>query len=325
MHYKFVTNLSEKEYDDFLKTNSFISYKNESNWSKVNNADGIIYVGVIHRKKLIASSKIEIHKNKKDIYFYIPGGFNINYDNFELVEFLNENIKLLAKERNAYVIKMDVISNIENSLFNKLDYKLISMNKYFEIIDLKENDKFLTQKFFEKSLNLPDIKNSGIFFEIFSTKKQLKELHNAFDYWRYNPHFNYEELLKVYKKKIVIMVEKIDLVFYLNTLRDNCAKESDIVMVDELIKICGDELILGFKLLLLSSNKENIFCIEEKDNGAFPKLNITNQLKFETIKYAINKKYKRLFLPNESKNKCIEFKYHLPINKFKYFTKKIIK
>lgn len=324
MSYKFVANLSENDYNDFLKTKSFTSYKQESNWSKLNNVIEILYVGATYRKKLIAGAKIEICKMKNDFYFYIPGGL-IHDNNEKLLIFLNENIKSLAKIKNAYYIKIDMISEKENLELRNIGYKLNNKINHYSIIDLKANNKFLTPKFFEKSLNLPDIKRSGIFFEVLTNKKQMKELFETFDYWRYQPQYDYEQLLKIYKSKVLILTEKIDLVFYLNTLRDNCAKESDIVMAEELIKVCGDELILGFAVLILSTNKENIFCIEMYDNGAFPQLNITNQLHFEIIKSSLSKKYQYIFFIDNINYKYTEFEYHLAINKWKYLKHKIIK
>lgn len=326
MSYKFTSDLSLKEYNDFLKTNNLLSYKHESIWSNYKDQEEIIYVGVINRKKIIAGVKIEVIKQKNDLYFYIPGGYNIDYNNTELVSFLNENIKTLAKLNNVYYIKYDLIDIKDSLLLKKLGFKLVSKKNYYSITSLKNNNKFLTQKFFEKTLDLPDIKKSGIFFETISTKKQCQELNKTLDNWYYESNYDFEKLIKVYKKHVNIIVEKIDLVFYLNNLRDNCAKDSDIVMAEELIKECGDELILGFSILILPNNKSNIFCIETKDNGAFPSLNITNQLLFETIKFGLSKRYENIiYLSNIKNYKYIEFEYHLVINNWKYLKNKIIK
>lgn len=325
MSYKFTSDLSLKAYNDFLKINNLISYKHESIWSNYRECEEIIYVGIISRKKVIATAKIEIVKRKNDLYFYIPGGYLADYDNTELIDFLNDNIKVLAKLKNAYYIKMDIIDDKDNLLLKKIGFKLINKINKYSVINLKNNNKFLTQKFFEKTLNLANIQKSGIFFEVISTKKECQELNKTLENWYYKPNYDFEQLLKFYKKHVAIIVEKIDLVFYLNNLRDNCAKDSDIIMAEELIKECGDELILGFSTLLLPNNKNNIFCIESTDNGAFPNLNITNQLLFETIKFGLSKKYENIiYVSNLNNYKYIEYEYNLVINNWKYLKNKII-
>jgi Uncharacterized protein involved in methicillin resistance len=326
MSFKFVSNLSEKEYTDFLKKQQSISYKKETSWSNYNNQEEVLYVGVTSRKKVLVAVKIEIVKKKNDIYYYIPGGPTIDYNDKELLIFLIENIKFLAKVNNAYCIKMDEISEIENAVLKSIGFKFDGKTNYYSITSLTNNGKLLTQKFFEKTLDLPDIKRSGIFFETITAKKQCKELDATLSNWFYKCNYDFEQLLSIYKKKVMIITEKIDLVFYLNTLRDTCAKDSDIIMAEELIKECGDELILGFAILLLPANKDNIFCIEMKDNGAFPKLNITNQLLFEIIKTGLSKKYNNIICSSSIKNyNIIEFNYNLVINNWKYLKHKIVK
>lgn len=105
--YNFKTNIDEKEYNKFLYDHD-ASFMQEISWAKVKNNWDYITCGVYKDKKLVATSLILIrHITKGFTMFYIPRGYVIDFTNYELLEFITSKIKELAKEKKAYVVKID--------------------------------------------------------------------------------------------------------------------------------------------------------------------------------------------------------------------------
>ena len=331
MDYQFISTLSERQYNNFIKSKTSTSYKQEPAWSKASPAEEIIYVAVTEKKKIIAAAKIEVKKKKKDTYFVVPGGYLLDYGDKELLLFFTKNLHILAKSKKAFEIRLDFISSQEQPLtinMKETGYRSNGKNDFFSQISLKANGKFLSVKHFKNFLGTQHIEKDGLFFEIVTGKAELNKLYETASNWSYKMHYNLETLLSIYKSRIAIVVEKLDLIFYLNYLRESYARENDIVTIEELIEECGDYYILGFAIMIFPNNKENAYCIEMKHNGSFPHLDVSNQLLLETIKLGLNGKYKGIIYPHQLTNEddsYINYKYKLVTKKWKHILHKVIK
>lgn len=106
--YSFKTNIEEKEYKQFTKNYKYTSFMQEPEWAKVKDNWDNILCGVYKDKKLVGVCSILIRKLFKNIkMFYIPRGYLLDFTDKDLLSFMTENIKKLAKEYKAYVVKID--------------------------------------------------------------------------------------------------------------------------------------------------------------------------------------------------------------------------
>jgi len=297
MEYQFIINLSEEDYVNFLGKYEYQFYKHEVKWSDAPSVLSVLYVGVQLKKKLVAAAKVEIKKSKNDVYYNIQGGPLLDYTDIELLKFFTKELCGIAKENGVYKIKMDVLTSLKSEELESVKasgFKLLTKNSNCSAVELKQGRKFLTPKFFENILCTQSVEKDGLFFELIKEKKQIKNLYDTLENWSYKTFYKYEELLKKYKDNIAVVVEKIDLIFYLNYLREHNANMNDVITIEELIEECGDDYILGFAVVLFPENQDSAYCLEIKENGSFPGLNTSNQLLLQTIKLALERKYTQI-------------------------------
>jgi len=184
--YTFTNNLNKKEYDEFVLNYSMSSFMQEYNWSNIKDNWGHFHCGLYKDNKLVAVCLILVKKIIKNInMFYIPRGFLIDFTNFEDLKEMTNNIKKLAKENNAYMVKIDPNFCIKETSFKNEEIEN-NYSKDFEI----------------KNYNLIKLgyKNTGIHKEF---TKNLQPQYNVFA-----PACNKnsivlteEEILKTYKSK----------------------------------------------------------------------------------------------------------------------------
>lgn len=108
MKYEFKSNISKKEYDDFVINFPSTSFMQTSSWSEVKSAWENDFVGMYQNKKLVCAAMIlkrNLFFGKK--LFYVPRGFVIDYKNKELLKEFILNLKKYAKENNGIDIKID--------------------------------------------------------------------------------------------------------------------------------------------------------------------------------------------------------------------------
>ena len=131
--YTFKQNINKKDYDKFIYENN-ASFMQEKGWAKVkNNWDNII-CGAYENKKLVATCSILIRKIFKNItMFYIPRGFVLDYENKELLEFFTNSVKGLAKEKDAYLVKIDPYFCNNEFLFKDKNKTFSYLSKNFNI------------------------------------------------------------------------------------------------------------------------------------------------------------------------------------------------
>ena len=184
--YKFTSNLSKKEYDNFVSEYSMSSFMQEYNWANVKDNWKHLHCGLYKNNKLVAVCLILV-KNifKKINMFYIPRGYLINFSNYKDLNEMTQNIKKLAKENNAYMVKLDPNFCISETNL-KCDVIAQTYSNEYEI----------------KNMNLIKLgyKNTGIHKEF---AKNLQPQYNIFAPIC-DKNLNIlteEELLKTYKSK----------------------------------------------------------------------------------------------------------------------------
>lgn len=148
--YEFTSNLSKNEYDKFVENYPMASFMQDYNWANVKSNWDSIHCGLYKDKTLVGVCSILVKRLIKNItLFYIPRGYLIDFENFDDLKAMTENIKILAKKHHAYVVKLDpnfcisdnsfkdeVIEhnysknyNIKHSNLIKLGYKSTGINK----------------------------------------------------------------------------------------------------------------------------------------------------------------------------------------------------
>lgn len=136
--YTFKINIEKKEYDNFVKKFEYTSFMQESNWANVKDNFKNILCGVYENKKLIAACSIlkrTLYKGFK--IFYIPRGYLIDFENKELLKFMTDNIKKLAKDEKVYLVKIDPNFCVSEKLFKNQN---ISFNIYSNKYHKKHNN-----------------------------------------------------------------------------------------------------------------------------------------------------------------------------------------
>jgi len=184
--YKFTSNLNKDEYDKFVSNYSMASFMQEYNWSNIKDNWGHFHCGLYKDENLIGVCLILVKKIIKNInMFYIPRGYLIDFTNFEDLEAMTNNIKKLAKENNAYMVKIDPNFCISDNSFKEKDVE----HMYSKDYDIKNNN-----------LIKLGYKNTGLHKEM---GKNLQPQYNMFaPLCDMNLNIlNEEEILKNYKSK----------------------------------------------------------------------------------------------------------------------------
>mgnify|MGYP003571294501 CR=1 FL=1 len=118
------TELTIEEFKDFSRNHTQASFYQTINWGDLKRENGWVphLVGIKKDNEVIAASLLlskEIKLGKK--MFYAPRGFLIDYNNYELLKFFTDKIKIYAKNRNAIFIKIDpYLSYQERNLEGKI-------------------------------------------------------------------------------------------------------------------------------------------------------------------------------------------------------------
>lgn len=303
MQYEFITNLSEQKYNSLIQDLNYIHYKSDNLWNKLNNTSSTIYVGLKLKRKYIACAKIEI----KEHSLFISNLSTLNNDTIYIHIFLNE-IKLLAKNLNLYEI------NILNIDFEDLNLSKKKTIHECSLISLQNNNKFLRKDYLKKLFRYD---TSNLLFTKYKIdNNDLNNLKKMINIWNLKLDFDLNQLIKTYKNKCIINIEYLDLVYYLNQNKyHNINKDT----INELIDIFGEDMIVGFSIILYPDNKKTAYCITLKTSDSFDFLNIKDNLIFESISITLKKKYHNLvFIDNINKGqKIYEFNYKIITNNFK--------
>ncbi len=136
MKYTFKTNLSQKEYTEFIKNNNSVSFMQEYNWGDIKVDWEHLHCGLYQDKKLVGVCLILIRTFPMGIkLFYIPRGFVTDFTNQELVSTFTQELKKLAKKHHAYSVKIDPYFCI-----NEYSIKEIEKKETFNVPTYYSND-----------------------------------------------------------------------------------------------------------------------------------------------------------------------------------------
>ena len=194
--------LNEKEYRDFTnkrKCHFLESYE----WGELSKKRGFIpyYVGLKDNDKIVASALLL----KKDLlmgysYFYIPRGYTIDYNDFDLVKLFTLKIKKFCKEKKGIFfridpdIKLHTIDENANEIDGENNYELVNflksigfthrpLTKYFETmqprftfrIDLKPDIDEIEKKYSTTTIQrIKKAKKCGVSVEV-GNKEDVKD------------------------------------------------------------------------------------------------------------------------------------------------------
>ena len=106
---EFIENVSEKEYNEFLKKNKS-HFMQTREYGEIRSAKGYIphFVGLKDDKKIVCTALLlEKRLPLKQKFYYVPCGYTIDYNNHELLKSFTDELIKFAKKNKAMFIKID--------------------------------------------------------------------------------------------------------------------------------------------------------------------------------------------------------------------------
>ena len=311
MQYEFITDLSEKDYFKLIDKKKNIHYKTDIVWSLSNGIYTILYVALKQKRAFLSCAKIEIINHDNNIYFNIPNLTILKNNEINKALLINEILNL-AKIMKAYKV---TILNIDYS-----DSHILKKTKEvtnYGILTLQNKNKYYDKKHFEALFK----KDSTKILKC-DNKYKIEDILSTIDNWKIKLPYDLKELIKQYKNKCMIIVEKLDLVYYSNKF-NKLSQDT----IDELISTFGEEMIVGFAVVLYPNNKENAYCITLEKINAFNELNIEDNLILKIISSTTRKKYNNIIfnMPIRGLKTINEYKYQLILKNLKYWALKLQK
>jgi lipid II:glycine glycyltransferase (peptidoglycan interpeptide bridge formation enzyme) len=191
---EFVTNIEEKEYENFVSKNKKSHFMQSYYWGEVMKYKNFTphYVGIKKDGVLVATALLLEKKMFKNLsYFYCPRGYIMDYSDYALLEKFTTELISYAKEKHAIYIKidpdikrhnLDVDGNIDSSYnnydlmekLNKLGYKHKGFNTEF----VNEQPRFTFR------LNLED-DFENIYARMHATTRKILNKKNQYDLTTY--------------------------------------------------------------------------------------------------------------------------------------------
>ena len=171
---KFIENVDKKEYEEFVVNNSKSHFLQSYAWGEFASKEKNLiphYVGLKDKNNKLVATALILEKKLplKYSYFYIPRGYTIDYNNFELLKEFTIKIKEYSKKYKAIFIKIDpdyiyncedcnenIIINHDNSVINslkKLGYKHLGFTKNFETMQPRYTFRINMDKSWEEIEN----------------------------------------------------------------------------------------------------------------------------------------------------------------------------
>lgn len=101
--------ITKEEYENYTINSKLLTYLNNPIRDEVNKSKNreVLYYGVKENKKVIAVARILAYNSKLGKTFYIIRGPLMDYNNFELVDFFFNNLKVILKKEKGLFIKID--------------------------------------------------------------------------------------------------------------------------------------------------------------------------------------------------------------------------
>lgn len=159
MNYKFITDMTRREYEYFVKSHSTTSFMQEYGWPFVKSNWEHAYCGLYQNDTLVAACAVLIKKLPFNIrLFYVPRGYLIDYKNSDLLLIFTKYLKEFAKHKHAYAITIDPnFCKSETSILTIEKNETVSFPKHYSIdADIKHNNLInlhYHHKGFHKSIN----------------------------------------------------------------------------------------------------------------------------------------------------------------------------
>lgn len=114
---KFITNLKQEEYENFVNNSKYGHFMQSYYFGQIQKEKNFIphYVGLKDKNKLVcAALLLEKKLIMNYCYFYSPRGYVLDFNNKKLIKTFTDELKKYAKERNALFIKMDPAIKLHN-------------------------------------------------------------------------------------------------------------------------------------------------------------------------------------------------------------------
>ena len=119
---KFISNINEEKYEEFMKKNDFAHFMQSYRWGKFQEKATnrkAYYLGVVDDKDNLLFACMGL---KKKLYFgysylYLPRAFCIDYKDKELLEFFIKEVKKFSKQEKIIFLKIDpafVLTKVSN-------------------------------------------------------------------------------------------------------------------------------------------------------------------------------------------------------------------
>lgn len=131
--YSYKIGISKEEHDSFVKKSQQTNLLQSANWAQVKDDWGNERIGFYQDQTLVASASILIRPLPLGMtMFYIPRGPVMDYQNRELLTFVLDSLKTVAKAKRALFIKFDPFILFEHF---QIDADPVSNPDAQEIID----------------------------------------------------------------------------------------------------------------------------------------------------------------------------------------------
>ena len=132
---KFISDISEKEYEEFMDKNNYAHFMQSYRWGKfqeIATNKKAYYLGVTDDKDNLLFACMALKKSLYFgySYFYLPRAFCIDYSKKELLDFFIKELKIFCKKEKVIFLKIDpafILKKVSN------DEKIIEENKDKEI------------------------------------------------------------------------------------------------------------------------------------------------------------------------------------------------
>lgn len=343
MAYIFKEKITYSDYKLFLKNYDYLSFMQEHLWAKTKNYHNYRIVGVYNDDEICATALLLFEKTNNSKKILIPNGYNMDLNNFELLEFFTKSLKKFAEKNKVYAIEVyPYISNkninhknIHNNFIN-LEYQY--NEEYLDytkniVINLKNNEQFIDDILIDKIFrNKHFYQRKGITFELTNEFFDIERFNNLNDD-KVNTEL-LKNLILYYKDRVKMIFIKFDLSLYKEYLINNDYDKNIITKISNLIENHGDIIDIGCSLYIIPYNRDGIKVAEllfTKVKKAFKKLDIENAIILSIMESLKENNIDYLKISNNdldiskyvNRYNAIAFKfigsYTLIINKFKYY------
>lgn len=145
MNYKFVTDITRREYEYFIQEHTTVSFMQEYGWASVKDNWNSLHCGLYENEVLVAVCSILIKKLPLGIkLFYIPRGYLIDYMNKDLLKIFTTELKNYAKKQHCYAITIDPnFCKSETSILTFEKNEVVAIPKFYSTHSIQRHDHLI--------------------------------------------------------------------------------------------------------------------------------------------------------------------------------------